>query len=221
VTTRFTGIPLAAVDFYDHLAAENTKVWWTAHKAEYDTVVRDPLEALLAELEPEFGQGTLFRPYRDVRFAKDKTPYKEHQGAYVGAEDGMGWYVQVSRSGLMVAGGWYSPQGRQLQRFREAVDSAVVGELTRALATAGKAGLEVGGDVMKTRPRGVPDDHPQLELLRHRSLTVEQSFGVPGWLDSRTALTRIRAQWRAMAPLVLWLVDHVGPADDGVPPEPQ
>ncbi len=221
MTTRFTGIPVAAFEFYDHLAAENTKTWWAAHKAEYEAVVREPLTALASELADEFGAAQLFRPYRDVRFSKDKTPYKEHQGAFVGAEDAIGWYVQVSRTGLMIAGGWYAPQGRQIARFRDAVDSPVVTELTRAIATATKAGLVLGGDVMKTRPRGVPEDHPQLELLRHRSLTVERQFGVPAWVDTRTALTKVRAQWRAMAPLVTWLVDHVGPADDGIPPEPQ
>ena len=59
----------------------------------------EPLERLLAELEPEFGASHLFRPYRDVRFSKDKLPYKDHQGAFCGAEDGVGWYVQVSAPG--------------------------------------------------------------------------------------------------------------------------
>jgi uncharacterized protein (TIGR02453 family) len=221
VTTRFSGIPIAAFEFYDALTEDNTKAFWTAHKQDYESHVRGPLEALVAELEPEFGASALFRPYRDVRFSKDKTPYKDHQGAYVGAEDSIGWYVQVSRTGLMLAGGWYSPDSRQVQRFRDAVDSAVVVELEKALAVARKAGFTVGGDVMKTRPRGVPEDHPQLDLLRHRTLTVEHQLGTPAWVSTRAAFGRIRTQWRAVTPLVEWLVDHVGPVDDGVPPEPR
>lgn len=219
--TRFTGFPVAAFEFYDSLALDNTRAWWTAHKAEYESVVRRPMTDLLAELEGEFGAAHVFRPYRDVRFAKDKTPYKDHQGGFVGAEDGIGWYVQVSASGLMVAGGWYSPVAVQVRRYRESVDSPVGGELEAALAVARRAGLTVGGDVMKTRPRGVPEDHPRLELLRHRSLTVARELGIPGWVGTGTALTRVRTLWRAMTPLVDWLVDHVGPADDGIPTEPR
>ena len=221
VTTRFTGIPAEAFEFYEGLSADNTKTWWTAHKHEYDAFVKEPLAALLAELEDEFGTASLFRPYRDVRFSKDKTPYKDHQGGFVGAEDGMGWYVQVSRNGLFVAGGWYNGEGKQLQRWRDAVDSTNVATLQQALATAKKCGLELGGDVMKTRPRGVPEDHPHLDLLRHRSVTVEKQLGIPSWAGTRTALTKVRGLWRAMTPLVEWLVDHVGPVDDGIPPEPQ
>ena len=221
VAQKFSGIPHEAFVFYDGLVANNTKAWWTEHKADYDRFVKEPLDAMLAELEDEFGKAALFRPYRDVRFSKDKTPYKEHQGGFVGAEDAMGWYVQISRDGLMVAGGWYSAQGKQLARWRDAVGSPNVTTLRAAIAKAEKAGLVVGGDVMKTRPRGVPEDHPDLDLLKHRTLTVEQRLGDPAWASTRQALTKVRGLWRAMTPLVEWLVDHVGPFDDGIPPEPQ
>ena len=78
----FTGIPTAALDFYEDLEADNTKSFWTAHKQVYDEAVRAPLEALCLELEKQYGAAKLFRPYRDVRFAKDNTPYKTHQGAW-------------------------------------------------------------------------------------------------------------------------------------------
>jgi uncharacterized protein (TIGR02453 family) len=221
VAQKFSGIPHEAFVFYDGLVANNTKAWWTEHKADYDRFVKEPLDAMLAELEDEFGKAALFRPYRDVRFSKDKTPYKEHQGGFVGAEDAMGWYVQISRDGLMVAGGWYSAQGKQLARWRDAVGSPNVTTLRAAIAKAEKAGLVVGGDVMKTRPRGVPEDHPDLDLLKHRTLTVEKRLGDPDWASTRQALTKVRGLWRSMTPLVEWLVDHVGPFDDGIPPEPQ
>ena len=93
--TAFDGFPVAALDFYDDLEMDNTKSFWTAHKDTYDTAVKAPMAALVAALEPEFGKAKLFRPYRDVRFAKDKTPYKTHQGGFVQAGQGTGWYVQV------------------------------------------------------------------------------------------------------------------------------
>jgi len=76
----FTGIPVAALDFYEDLENDNSKAFWTAHKDVYDEQVKAPLVALAAALGPEFGDGKFFRPYRDIRFAKDKTPYKTHQG---------------------------------------------------------------------------------------------------------------------------------------------
>ncbi|TAL12327.1 MAG: DUF2461 family protein, partial [Frankiales bacterium] len=77
----FEGFPEEALVFYEGLEADNTKAYWTDHKALYDRTVKAPMEALLAQLEPEFGPATFFRPYRDVRFSKDKTPYKTHAGA--------------------------------------------------------------------------------------------------------------------------------------------
>ena len=219
--TRFSGFPLGAFEFYDELSAHNTKAWWTEHKAHYETQVRAPMEELLAELAPEFGAGSMFRPYRDIRFSKDKTPYKDHQGAYVPTEDSIGYYVQVSAAGLLLAGGWWSGTSQQVQRWRDSVDSPVGASLEQMLGAARKKGLETGGDVMKTRPKGVAEDHPRLDLLRHRTLTVERQYGVPAWIDSRKAFTAVRDAWRAMTPLVEWLTDHVGPADDGTPPEPR
>lgn len=218
---RFSGFPVEAFDFYEGLAADNSRAYWTDHKPTYETAVREPMTALLAELGDEFGPPTVFRPYRDVRFSKDKRPYKEHQGGFVGAEDAIGWYVEVSAAGLLVAGGWYAPQGRQVARFRDSVDSAAGSELERLVAAVRAAGLDVGGDRLKTRPRGTDPDHPRIDLLRHRSLTCSRRLGAPGWVSTRTALRRVRDDWRRMAPLVEWLVDHVGPADDGPPPEPR
>ena len=97
----FTGIPLAALDFYEDLEADNSKAFWTAHKQVYEESVRAPLEALVLALEARYGPAKLFRPYRDVRFSKDKTPYKTHQGAWFGESSR---YLQVSAAGLRLAG---------------------------------------------------------------------------------------------------------------------
>jgi len=97
----FHGIPVAALDFYEDLEADNTKSFWNSHKQVYDQSVRAPIEELAAALAPAFGPGKLFRPYRDVRFAKDKTPYKTHQGVWFGES---ARYLHVSAAGLFVAG---------------------------------------------------------------------------------------------------------------------
>ena len=70
----FHGWKVEALEFFEGLEADNSKAYWQRHKDVYDTIVRAPMEELLAELEPEFGEGRIFRPYRDIRFSRDKSP---------------------------------------------------------------------------------------------------------------------------------------------------
>ena len=96
----FSGWPEEALDFYDGLTADNTKTYWTGHKAVYEEKVLGPMAELTEELAAQFGEPKLFRHYRDVRFSADKTPYKTHIGAVLG---GTG-YVQLSAEGLAAGG---------------------------------------------------------------------------------------------------------------------
>ena len=179
----FAGFGEGAVEFYDGLLADNSKAYWTDHRAVYEQDVLEPMRALLATLAPEFGPGKIFRPYRDVRFSRDKTPYKTACGASVGP-----FYVQVSADGLLVAGGGYRWAPDQIARFRTAVDDERRGEdLAARLGTLTATMIEgaaptVAGDLLATRPRGVAPDHPRLELLRHRSLYAHR-----GWDAGRRA----------------------------------
>lgn len=213
MTSSFSGIPPEAFAFYQRLVANNTREWWTAHKSEYEQYVREPMGALLAELEAEFGKGHMFRPHRDTRFAKDKTPIKEHQGAVVEIEDAMGYYVQISASGLTVGGGWYSAQGQQMQRYRNAVESPVVVELERILVHLGRK-FTIDGDPVKTRPRGVAADHPKLELMRFRRVTAMREYSADDWARTPKTLNAVRSDWRALRPLLEFLADQVGPAEE-------
>ncbi|MET0447761.1 MAG: DUF2461 domain-containing protein, partial [Aeromicrobium sp.] len=163
----FTGFPEAALDFYDDLEMDNTKSYWEAHKETYTTAVAAPMKALTAALKDEFGEAKIFRPYRDVRFAKDKTPYKTHQGAFVPKGPSTGYYVQVGAPGVRVGVGFYEASGPRLASIRE----AIVERLRRAGYTVGAR------DAVKSAPRGYPVDHPRIELLRHRSMTLGKSYG--------------------------------------------
>lgn len=204
----FAGIPIAALDFYEDLEGDNSKSFWTAHKHVYDESVRAPLEALATALEPEFGPAKLFRPYRDVRFAKDKTPYKTHQGAWFGESSR---YVQVSAAGLFVAGGYWETATPQVERMRRAVADDVAGAaLERATAATRKAGLTIGGHQLTRVPPGYPKDHPRADWLRYKTLTVSRELGAPAWLSTKRALTEIGKQLRLMTPLIDWLDTHVG-----------
>lgn len=207
----FAGISDEALEFYEGLAADNTKTYWTAHKHIYERVVRDPLVELCEALAPEFGSPYLFRPYRDVRFARDKSPYKEQQGATVEG----GGYVQVSATGLFAAVGYYRMASDQLARYREAVDDARSGRrLERLVESLREQGYTVSGDTLKTRPRGYPADHPRIELLRHRTLVCWIDFGAPDWLATPAAADHVAEAWRDMRPLRGWLDKNVGPSAD-------
>jgi len=202
----FTGWPVEAVEFFEGLEADNSRSYWQANKAVYDECVKAPMEALLAELEPEFGAGKVFRPSRDVRFSADKTPYKLNCAAHL-----PGGYVSVSADELFVGSGLYMPMPDDLQRFRAAVDADRSGrELEAIVAALRTAKYEVGAhDAVKTAPRGYAKDHPRIELLRLKGVVMSKAWPVGGWLGTRTAKDRVVATLEAARPLNVWLADHV------------
>ena len=212
-SARFVGFAPQAFDFYVSLEGNNTKAWWADHKSDYEAYVRGPLEALVAELADEFGEAKVFRPYRDTRFSKDKTPFKDHQGAVVHIEDGIGYYVQVGAHGLMTAGGWYSSGGEQVHHYREAVDGPRGAELQKMVTSLSKK-FEYDGRALKTKPRGYDVDHPRIDLLRNKAVLMSHAYDVEPWVSTRKALDVVRKDWRSLRPLMEWLADNVGPAED-------
>lgn len=209
----FAGFPEAAITFYEGLEADNSKTYWTDHKATYDECVKAPMEALLDQLGPEFGEGKLFRPYRDTRFSADKTPYKTQQGAFVGTDTGgAGWYVAVSAEGLVAGGGFHAHGADQTKRMREAIDSPAGAELERIIADLERAKFEILGDRVATTPRGYAKEHPRIDLLRFKEFMVIRRFGEPAWVSTKRAGTEVAKVWRQIAPLNDWLTAHVGPS---------
>jgi uncharacterized protein (TIGR02453 family) len=214
---RFRGWPADALAFYDELAANNTRVWWLANKARFDANVRGPMVALADEVRDEFGPLHIFRPNRDTRFAKDKTPYKSHMAAVTEGEGGTSYYVQLGADGLFIGAGYYHLATDQLTRYRAAVAAETGVEFAAAVAAARRSGYTVGGDSLKTAPRGYAKDHPRVELLRHKGIYTGRQFTPAKWLATAAALDRITGAWRACTPFLRWLDTHVGPSE--LPPE--
>lgn len=202
----FTGWPVEAVEFYEGLEADNSKVYWQSHKDTYEQHVRGPMEALLADLAGEFGPGKLFRPYRDVRFSADKTPYKTTCAATLGRG-----YVSFSTEGLSVGGGLYMPDAATLRRYRTAVDRDKSGtQLAAIVAALHKAGYQtMAHEVLKTAPRGFDKDHPRIDLLRHKGIAMMKSWPVGAWLGTAKAKDRVIETLRAGVPLNEWLTRYV------------
>ncbi|MEV4348566.1 DUF2461 domain-containing protein [Actinoplanes sp. NPDC049596] len=200
----FRGWPSEALEFYEGLGADNSKTYWTAHLEFYEQQVRGPMRELLDELEPEFGPGKIFRPYRDVRFSKDKTPYKTHLGAWLE----FGGYIQLSADGLAAGSGIYHMEPEQLDRYRRAVDNDLTGGDLAKLIADGTVDV-VGHDSLKTAPRGYPKDHPRIELLRHKGLSTWKDWAPAPWLGTAAAKKRVVDFFRASEPIRAWLDGNV------------
>jgi uncharacterized protein (TIGR02453 family) len=204
----FTGFPERALDFYEGLEADNSKAYWTDNKAVYDECVAAPLKELLTELEPVFGAAKVFRPYRDVRFSKDKTPYKTRQYAVVHLGD-QGLYVGIDARGLHLGGGMFHTTSEQVTRLRSAIaDERQGAELVTLLAGLRKKGFEVGGDQLKRVPKPWDSEHPRAELLRHKSLISWIDHEPKAWLHTAKAKTEVVKAWTALQPLNAWLAAH-------------
>jgi uncharacterized protein (TIGR02453 family) len=213
----FDGFPKDTFAWFAGLEADNSKAYFTAHRETYENAVRGPLEALLEELADELGgRVKMFRQHRDVRFSRDKSPYKTTTYGLIRERPGSeaGLYAQLSATGFFVGTGYYALEPDRLARFRDAIaDEATGPALEQAVAAAHRAGVETFGEALKTAPRGYPKDHPRVVLLRHRSLVAGRRLEpkVKG-IGRKAALDHARATWAACAPLNAWLDEHVGAA---------
>lgn len=214
----FAGFAPVAVQFFDGLADDNSKSYWQANRSTYDTAVKGAMEELLEELDG-FGPFKIFRPYNDVRFAKGRPPYKEQIGAAAETDRGAVHYVQLSAAGLMVGAGCYTLASDQLVRFRAAVDDDTRGpEVADICATLERGGYGLSAmQSLKSAPRGVPKDHPRIEILRRKGLIAFREWDVGPWLHTRKVVSKVRTAWTDCAPLVAWLETNVGPST--LPPD--
>jgi len=203
----FSGWPEEALDFYDGLTADNSKSYWTEHRAIYDQKILGPMTELTEELAAEFGEPKIFRPYRDVRFSADKTPYKTHIGATLGHAG----YIQLSAEGLGAGAGMWEMNPEQLARYREAVaDDGRGADLEQVIAVIEKADITVHGHgALKSAPRGYPVDHPRVALLRYKGVTAWKQWPVERWLESAEAKDHVVSFLRTTQPLCSWLTAHV------------
>jgi uncharacterized protein (TIGR02453 family) len=146
-----------------------------------------------------------------VRFAKDKTPYKTHQGAYVAVGQSTGWYVQIGAAGVRVGFGFYDASTARLSAIRDAIADDKRGRRLRTILNRlQKQGFELGGERLKTTPRGYDADHPRIDLLRHKSMTLGRSYGFEPVIHTAELLDMVRTDWRAGRPFVEWVSANAG-----------
>lgn len=183
----FTGFRPEALQFLADLAANNDRAWFKPRKADYERLLKQPLEALCVALAERFDQLQLplhadpqrspFRIHRDVRFSTDKSPYKTAQGAEFpwrdspgdvrGPRGAVGGYFHLEPGNIFVGGGMWHPERERLAAFREKVDrdpNAVLRVIEDARFRSVFGSVE--GEMLTRNPRGFPGDHPYGHLLR-------------------------------------------------------
>ncbi len=224
--TAFTGFPRAAMQFWYELAAEMDKPWFEANKARYQAEWVAPMTALLATVRPRLarayrtvalGEPKVLRIHRDVRFSKDKTPYKTHLGAVISlagasmAEGGAAaLYVHLGIDEEIVGVGTYRFGPAQLTAWRAAVAGKPGVELARTVGRLRAAGYQVGGhDDYKKVPRGLDAEHPRAEFLKMKGLTGSAPPIPRGLVHDAAFAAWLVEHATALAPVVTWLARHV------------
>ena len=222
MATTFLGMPDEGLAFLEDLEERNTKEFFDANKAVFRECVQAPFAALVEAAAnrlrgevPDIGTPKLFRIYRDLRFSKDKTPYKTSMSASVPSRapvegDGpgvaTGYYVNVGPVGLYAASGLYHPDRADLLRVRAAIAEEDSGtELEAILAEAADRGLVPWLDPLQRTPKPWPPDHPRAHLLRGRSLVLNRQHERAPWLQTPELLDHLFADWKVMIPFNRWL----------------
>jgi len=200
----FSGFSSDASEFLVALKNDNSRPFFEAHRADYVSAIRQPLEDLLGEAEPIYGSGRVMRPSRDVRFSSDKAPYKTNASMWAGTIGGV--YLSVSAEHLEAGGGIYDPSRDQLARARTALDSVprAAIQLAEIIESVTGAGFEMAGPSLTTAPRGYDRDHPHIHLLRLKHYAALINLPV----TSPPAV--IRGAWTRVEALIEWGNSHVG-----------
>jgi uncharacterized protein (TIGR02453 family) len=232
-TARFEGFRPQALGFLRRLKRNNRREWFERNRAVYETEVRDPMRALveemdvrLARLAPELTgdpRSSVFRIHRDVRFSADKSPYKTnaacqfyHQDAGRGAGQdaqgaGAGLYFQLADGQCFVAGGMWMPARPALERIREAIAEmpGAMDRLLRAPAFRRRFGALDTEAMLKRMPRGYLETHPAAKWLRYRSFTATRTMSEREVQSRRLPEILVR-DFTALVPLVRWINGALG-----------
>jgi uncharacterized protein (TIGR02453 family) len=222
-TSAFPGFSKDTVRFLAGLSKNNEKVWFDAHRDDYEADYMAPAKAFVEAIAPRLRKidasihaeprvnGSIMRINRDIRFSKDKAPYKDHMDLYfwTGKEKGWessGFFFRLTPTRLMVGGGMHGFMPPVLARYREAVlDSKKGAALAKVAAGLRAKGYEVGGESYKKTPRGVAEDHPRAALLKHGGIHAGWEGKHPKELGTGAIVDFVAKHFAAVSPLHEWL----------------
>jgi len=205
--------------FLKDLKTHNDREWFTEHKSRFETEARDPFLRFIGEFggplsgvsrhfiaDPRPSGGSMFRIYRDTRFAKDKTPYKTHLAAHfphrsvsAGGVHGPGFYLHLEPGGSFAGGGLWHPDPDTLLKVRQAIVAKA-----KAWKTLRTSGLEIEGEALKRVPQGFDAAHPCAEDLKLKDFYITCSF-TDAQVLAPDFLEQVAGACQSAAPLVRFL----------------
>ena len=204
--------------FLRDLKRHNDRAWFSANKERYERSLKEPLLQFISDVGPDLKTvsrhlvadarpvgGSMFRIYRDVRFSKDKSPYKTHAGAHfqLGGMSGPGYYLHVEPGSCFVAGGMWMPEPAALQAIRERI-SGRSSDWTKARGT-----LDHAEDALKRPPRGFDADDPMIDDIKRKSYTASVPLSDPQMQRSDLVKTFVRS-CQKVSPLMKFLASAAG-----------
>lgn len=222
---KFAGFSRETIKFLQGLQEHNDKAWFDAHRAEYEEHYLEPAKAFVTALAPALEKwrpglhaeprvnGSIFRINRDVRFSKDKTPYKHHLDLWFWEGEGRnfacpGLFFRLLPGELIMGVGLHKLDKDWLRKYRAAIlDDATAKDLQKVLTRVEKAGYAIGGRNLARVPRGLPPDHPRADLLRHDGITATLETPLPKDLYTANFTKFCLGHFKAMLPLHTWLVE--------------
>jgi uncharacterized protein (TIGR02453 family) len=219
----FAGFGKHTIEFLSGLGANNEKDWFDTHRKDYEEAYLQPAEELLIALAPRLKKidpeveveprvnGSIMRINRDIRFSKDKKPYKDHLDLWMWTGERKGWdssgfFFRLTPDRLILGAGMHAFEPARLARYRKAVLDPKKGPaLARIVATLRKAGYTIGSEKYKKLPTGVPADHVRAALLRHGALHATWEGKHPAALKSAAFVGFVADHFRKIAPIHAWL----------------
>lgn len=217
----FEGFPRKGITFLRQLKKNNRREWFEKHKPEFETFVKLPMQSFIVALQPHFRsfapeyevnpKRSLFRIYRDVRFSKDKRPYKTHVAAHFvlrgkpKGTEGSGYYVHIEPGEVFVGTGIYMPDSDQLKKIRKAM-ATYPGEFLSIVHNPGMKRMMGGieGEKLQRVPKGYEPDHPMAEWLKLKQFFVGRSLPAKA-CHSKTFVSQVARSFEAASPLVNFL----------------
>lgn len=224
----FHGFTKETFKFFKDLEENNTREWFEENRVIFEKNVMEPAQEFVMEmgerlksLSPKIvaipkTDKSIFRIYRDVRFSKDKTPYKTHLGIFFweGPRKKLGnpgYYLQLDKSSILIAGGLHSLPSELLKSYRDAVSDPKKGaEIAKILKKLTKnASYKLGGNHYKRVPRGYDHENPNVDLLLHKGLYVYYEGPIPKEVYSPDFLDYSFGIFKDMSSLHNWLRDNI------------
>lgn len=212
----FTGFPEEAFKFLVGLKEDNSRAYWQEHNEVWQEVIRPTMRSLMDELEPFFGPLRMYRPNRDIRFSRNKDPYKTWVGITTQGTGpgGIGLFFAIEPRSMRISAGSGAFAADQIKEYRRSLDNPVAGpNFERIVSGIIQAGYKVTSGrrpELVRMPRGYDQDHPRATYLKWRGVVLRHQKAYESWFGTPVILDHIIRTWSTGLPLIEWIQEFVG-----------